>query len=117
MPLYAQPHCCALPLTTFFYVSLLRLDDVLHACLSVRSRSLGSVTRWHQPGGVRGFKELVRNGMSAADALAESQAALDFADEPTARVSGNRAAFNLISLSRYCGRGGGVAYSFFACLT
>ncbi|CAM9491472.1 unnamed protein product, partial [Laminaria digitata] len=40
------------------------------------------------PGGVRGFKELVRNGMSAADALAESQAALDFADEPTSRVSG-----------------------------
>ena len=40
-----------------------------------------------QPGGVRGFKELVRNGMSAADALAESQAALDFAEEPAARVS------------------------------
>ncbi|CAM9633742.1 unnamed protein product, partial [Hapterophycus canaliculatus] len=34
------------------------------------------------PGGVRGFKELVRSGMSEADAYAESQASLEFAAEP-----------------------------------
>ncbi|CAM9763675.1 unnamed protein product [Pylaiella littoralis] len=33
------------------------------------------------PGGVRGFKELVRSGMSEADAYAESQALMDFASE------------------------------------
>lgn len=39
------------------------------------------LVRCSQPGGLRGFKELVKGGMSEADAYAETQASMDFAKE------------------------------------
>lgn len=47
-----------------------------------------------QPGGVRGFKERIRGGMSAGEALAASQAALNYADEPSTGVSYSKAKRN-----------------------
>ncbi|CAM9248048.1 unnamed protein product [Ectocarpus fasciculatus] len=70
------------------------------------------------PGGIRGFKELVKSGMSEADALAESQASLDFASEPsglaatggaegTAEMDSQMLLGNVVDSLRTEGAGGG----------